>query len=91
MRGIVYTGEGVEVSDELAVRDPGPKEVRIGVRAAGVCHSDLSVINGTIPWTPPAVLGHEGAGVVEAVGADVAPDVVPTLARQRFGAVHLQG
>jgi len=39
MRGIVYTGEGVEVSDELAVRDPGPKEVRIGVRAAGVCHS----------------------------------------------------
>jgi S-(hydroxymethyl)glutathione dehydrogenase/alcohol dehydrogenase len=72
MRGIVYTGEGVEVSDELAVRDPGPKEVRIGVRAAGVCHSDLSVINGTIPWTPPAVLGHEGAGVVEAVGADVA-------------------
>src|SRR5579862_1468196 len=38
------------------------------MQAAGVCHSDLSVINGTIPFPAPAVLGHEGAGVVEAVG-----------------------
>ena len=71
MKGIVYTGDGVEISDELGIRDPGPKEVRINVMAAGVCHSDLSVINGTIPWKPPAVLGHEGAGIVEAVGAEV--------------------
>src|ERR1035438_7489318 len=68
MRGIVYTGEGVEVTDALEVRAPGPKEVRIEMVAAGVCHSDLSVINGTIPFPAPAVLGHEGAGVVEAVG-----------------------
>lgn len=71
MRGIVYTASGVEVTDELSVRDPGPKEVRVRVAAAGVCHSDLSVIDGTIPFPPPVVLGHEGAGVVEAVGAEV--------------------
>ena len=71
MRGIVYTGEGVEVTDELTVRDPGPKEVRVRIGAAGVCHSDLSVIDGTIPFPPPVVLGHEGAGVVEAVGSEV--------------------
>src|SRR5271167_4923752 len=68
MRGIVYTGEGVEVSDELEVRGPGPNEVQVRIQAAGVCHSDLSVINGTIPFPAPAVLGHEGAGIVEAVG-----------------------
>ncbi|HEY1734921.1 MAG TPA: alcohol dehydrogenase catalytic domain-containing protein, partial [Acidimicrobiales bacterium] len=71
MRGIVYTTDGVEITEELSVRDPGPKEVRVKIGAAGVCHSDLSVINRTIPFPPPVVLGHEGAGVVEAVGAEV--------------------
>lgn len=69
MRGIVYTGTGVEVTDELSVRDPLPGEVKVRIAAAGVCHSDLSVIDRTIPFPPPAVLGHEGAGVVEAVGS----------------------
>src|SRR5947207_9823516 len=41
------------------------------LRAAGLCHSDLSVIDGSIPYPTPVVLGHEGAGVVEAVGANV--------------------
>ena len=68
VRGIVYTGEGVEVTDALEVRGPGPNEVQVRMEAAGVCHSDLSVINGTIPFPAPAVLGHEGAGIVEAVG-----------------------
>jgi len=71
MRGIVYTTDGLTVTDALAVRDPGPKEVLVRVGAAGVCHSDLSVIDGTIPFPPPVVLGHEGAGVVEAVGSEV--------------------
>jgi len=71
VRGIVYTGEGVEVTNELEVREPGPNEVRIQMVAAGVCHSDLSVIDGTIPFPAPAVLGHEGAGVVESVGSEV--------------------
>src|ERR1700691_4501573 len=71
MRGIVYTGDDVEVTDQLSVGEPGPTEVRVAIGAAGVCHSDLSVINGTIPWKAPSVLGHEGAGVVEAVGSEV--------------------
>jgi D-arabinose 1-dehydrogenase-like Zn-dependent alcohol dehydrogenase len=45
VRGIVYTGEGAEVTDALEVGDPGPTEVRVSIMAAGVCHSDLSVIN----------------------------------------------
>ncbi len=71
MRGIVFTGSDAEVTDELTVKDPGRGEVLVAVQAAGVCHSDLSVIDGTIPWKPPSVLGHEGAGIVEAVGPGV--------------------
>ena len=71
MRGIVFTADGVEITDDLSVRDPGPKEVKVRIVAAGVCHSDLSVIDGTIPFPPPVVLGHEGAGVVEEVGSEV--------------------
>ncbi len=71
MRGIVYTGDGVDVTDQLEVRDPGPREVIVRIGAAGVCHSDVSVINGTIPWKAPSVLGHEGAGIVEEVGSEV--------------------
>jgi S-(hydroxymethyl)glutathione dehydrogenase/alcohol dehydrogenase len=71
MRGVVFDGKHVEVVDDLAVRDPGPGEVSVAVAAAGLCHSDLSVVDGTIPFPVPVVLGHEGAGVVEAVGAGV--------------------
>ncbi len=71
MRGIVFTGQDTEVTDHLEVRDPGPKEVLVRMVAAGICHSDLSVISGTIPFPTPVVLGHEGAGVVEAVGSAV--------------------
>jgi S-(hydroxymethyl)glutathione dehydrogenase/alcohol dehydrogenase len=71
MRGIVYTGERAEVTNDLEVRAPGPKEVLVSVVAAGVCHSDLSVLDGTIPFPPPVVMGHEGAGVVAAVGSEV--------------------
>ncbi|MFF6887832.1 alcohol dehydrogenase catalytic domain-containing protein [Streptomyces sp. NPDC012421] len=71
MRGVVFDGKSVEVVTDLEVRDPGPGEVLVGIRAAGLCHSDLSVIDGTIPFPPPVVLGHEGAGVVEAVGEGV--------------------
>ncbi|MFF1507903.1 Zn-dependent alcohol dehydrogenase [Streptomyces sp. NPDC058326] len=76
MRGVVFDGKQVQVVDDLEVRDPGPGEVLVGIAAAGLCHSDLSVIDGTIPFPPPVVLGHEGAGVVEAVGPGVT-HVVP--------------
>ncbi|GAA2292419.1 zinc-dependent alcohol dehydrogenase family protein [Streptomyces kunmingensis] len=62
--------------DDLEVRVPGAGEVLVAVAAAGLCHSDLSVIDGTIPFPRPVVLGHEGAGVVEAVG-DGVTHVVP--------------
>ncbi|WP_062645400.1 Zn-dependent alcohol dehydrogenase [Streptomyces maremycinicus] len=76
MRGVVFDGKRAEVVDDLAVRDPGPGEVLVAISAAGLCHSDLSVVDGTIPFPAPVVLGHEGAGVVDAVGAGVA-HVVP--------------
>ncbi|MFJ5548443.1 Zn-dependent alcohol dehydrogenase [Streptomyces sp. NPDC093225] len=71
MRGVVFDGKQAQVLDDLEVRDPGPGEVRVSIAAAGLCHSDLSVIDGTIPFPAPVVLGHEGAGVVESVGAGV--------------------
>ncbi|MDT9697019.1 Zn-dependent alcohol dehydrogenase [Streptomyces sp. P17] len=76
MRGVLFDGKRTEVVDDLEVREPGPGEVRVAIAAAGLCHSDLSVVDGTIPFPVPVVLGHEGAGVVEAVGAGVS-HVVP--------------
>ena len=70
MRAIVWTGE-LEVRDDVEVRNPGPREVKVRIHRAGLCHSDVSVIDGTIPMPRPIVLGHEGAGVVEEVGAAV--------------------
>jgi Zn-dependent alcohol dehydrogenase len=72
MKGVVFDGKSAQVVDDLTVRDPGPGEVLVRIAAAGLCHSDLSVIDGTIPFPIPVVLGHEGAGTVEAVGAGVA-------------------
>ncbi|MEU9170692.1 Zn-dependent alcohol dehydrogenase [Streptomyces sp. NPDC048420] len=71
MRGVLFDGRQVQVVDDLEVRDPGPGEVLVAISAAGLCHSDLSVVDGTIPFPVPVVLGHEGAGVVEAVGEGV--------------------
>jgi Zn-dependent alcohol dehydrogenase len=71
VKGIVWTGE-LEVRDDVAVRDPQPHEVRVRIVNAGLCHSDVSVIDGTIPFPTPVILGHEGAGVVEQVGDAVA-------------------
>jgi S-(hydroxymethyl)glutathione dehydrogenase/alcohol dehydrogenase len=50
---------------------PKVGEVLVRMRATGICHSDLSIINGTIRWKLPSVLGHEGAGVVEQIGEGV--------------------
>src|SRR5215468_5730224 len=72
MKAVVFHGPARGVSvDDVAVRDPGPGEVRVAIRAAGLCHSDQSVINGTIPYPVPVVLGHEGAGIIESVGPGV--------------------
>ncbi|MCZ6770463.1 MAG: alcohol dehydrogenase catalytic domain-containing protein, partial [Proteobacteria bacterium] len=62
--------------DDFSVVDvdldaPKAGEVLVKMQATGVCHSDLSIINGTIRWKLPSVLGHEGAGIVEEVGEGV--------------------
>jgi S-(hydroxymethyl)glutathione dehydrogenase / alcohol dehydrogenase len=73
MKAAVLTGveAPMEVREDVEIASPGPGEVRIKVGASGVCHSDLSVKNGTIPMPTPIVLGHEGAGVIEEVGEGV--------------------
>ncbi|MEV5147006.1 Zn-dependent alcohol dehydrogenase [Streptomyces sp. NPDC052727] len=55
----------------IELPDPGPGQVRVRLAAAGVCHSDLSLSDGTMRVPVPAVLGHEGAGTVVAVGDGV--------------------
>ena len=57
--------------EELELTGPGPGEVLVRMVATGVCHTDLKVAEGGIPVRRPIVLGHEGAGVVEEVGAGV--------------------
>src|SRR6201984_1596279 len=65
-----------EVNQPLAIEDvslqkPGPREVLIRTSVAGLCHSDLHFMEGLYPFPLPVILGHESAGVVEQVGADV--------------------
>lgn len=74
MRGAVLraVGEPLVISDDLELRGPGPGEVRVALKASGVCHSDLSIQNGTlVTGALPATLGHEGAGEVVSVGPGV--------------------
>jgi S-(hydroxymethyl)glutathione dehydrogenase/alcohol dehydrogenase len=61
----------LDVRDDVESTPVTPGKVRIRIKATGVCHSDLSAMNGTIPCAVPAVLGHEGAGEVVEVGDGV--------------------
>jgi S-(hydroxymethyl)mycothiol dehydrogenase len=72
-RGVVYAEpDSAPAVEELIVDPPGPREVLVRVEACGLCHSDLHVLE-TKGWGLrfPILLGHEGAGVVEEVGAEV--------------------
>lgn len=72
LRAAVLNEENVMPRIEtVTLADPAEGQVRVKVMAAGVCHSDLSAVRGVIPQTMPLVLGHEGAGIVEAVGEGV--------------------
>ncbi len=74
MRALVLPRPGLPTSvEELELDPPGPGEVRIRMLASGVCHSDLHVRDGGWQRPGPVVMGHEGAGVVEALGPDVDP------------------
>lgn len=60
------------VIDEMTLADAGPGEVLVEISGAGLCHSDLSVIDGSRPRKLPLVMGHEASGIVREVGAEVA-------------------
>ena len=68
---ICYERDKPLAVEEIDCDAPGRNEVRVRMAASGVCHSDLSVINGTIPSAMPILIGHEGAGVVEEIGEGV--------------------
>ena len=59
------------VIDELEMDPLKPGDVLVRIKASGLCHTDLEVIQGSLAYPMPIVLGHEGAGVVEAVGSGV--------------------
>ena len=76
MKAVVAHEKNRFTVTDVDLAAPKIGEVLVRMRAIGVCHSDLSIINGTIPSPFPTVLGHEGAGIVEAVGEGVT-NVVP--------------
>ena len=77
VNGVVAAGRGAKVSVEtILVPDPGPGEALVKVQACGVCHTDLHYREGGINDEFPFLLGHEAAGVVEAVGEGVT-DLAP--------------
>ena len=68
---VVYeAGVPIEVAD-FEVGSVGPHDVRVKVGASGLCHSDVAVQTGDLPFPLPMILGHEGAGIVEEVGDEV--------------------
>jgi alcohol dehydrogenase, propanol-preferring len=74
---------------DVPVPDPGPGEVLVEIRGAGLCHSDLHIMEwpeGTMPWSVPFTLGHESAGVVAAVGPGARREVgEPVLVYPSWG------
>jgi S-(hydroxymethyl)glutathione dehydrogenase / alcohol dehydrogenase len=63
--------EKLEIRDDLEAGPVGPGQVKVDIKATGVCHSDVSAMSGIIPQPAPFVPGHEGAGVVAEVGEGV--------------------
>jgi len=70
-RGVVVPELGRTSVEEIEVAEPGPQDVVVRIEASGVCHSDLHVLETGWAHPLPVVLGHEGAGVVEAAGSEV--------------------
>jgi S-(hydroxymethyl)glutathione dehydrogenase/alcohol dehydrogenase len=73
MKAAVLTelNKDLEIRDDVELGEVGPRDVRVKIVSSGVCHSDVSAQNGTIPMQTPCVLGHEGAGIVQEVGGAV--------------------
>lgn len=73
---VVESGGAPFTLADVELDEPGPREAVVRMVATGLCHTDLGVASGGLPFPLPGVLGHEGAGVVEAVGPAVT-GVVP--------------
>jgi Zn-dependent alcohol dehydrogenase len=73
MRAAVLEQQGkpLVLRDDVEIQDPGPGQVRVRVSHCGLCHSDLSVIDGAFPSSVPVILGHEAAGIVDQIGPGV--------------------
>ncbi len=71
MRAAIFVGTPELSVEDVIPIDPGPRQVVVRIGASGVCHSDVSASNGSLPLPPPCILGHEGAGIVEWVGPEV--------------------
>src|SRR5438552_18668952 len=77
MRVAIFEEAGAAPALQEAEHTPlQDNEVLVRIAGVGVCHTDLSGLNGKVPLPTPAVLGHEGAGVVEEVGSEVT-DLAP--------------
>jgi len=64
-------GDPLRIFDDVEIDDPREGEVLVRIRHCGVCHSDLGIVDGKMPYPMPVVLGHEASGTVEALGAGV--------------------
>jgi len=73
MRAAVFTqsGRALDIIEGVRIDDPRPGEVLVRIRHCGVCHSDLSIIDGALPFPTPAILGHEASGTIAALGSGV--------------------
>ena len=71
MRAAIFVGTPELSVEDVTPLDPGPRQVVVRIGASGVCHSDVSASNGSLPLPPPCILGHEGAGIVEWAGPEV--------------------
>ncbi|HET8944466.1 MAG TPA: alcohol dehydrogenase catalytic domain-containing protein, partial [Dehalococcoidia bacterium] len=72
MKAAIFRGVNQPLTiEQIDIDKPRGREVLVRTVAAGVCHSDLHFIEGLWPFPPPAVLGHEAAGIVEEVGEQV--------------------
>ena len=73
MKAAVFHGPNQPLKiEQVEIDEPREREVLMRTVASGVCHSDLHFVDGLYPFPPPAVLGHEGAGIVEKIGSQVA-------------------
>ncbi len=78
MKALVWNGPGTQLGvEELELPEPREGEVRVRIKAAGVCHSDLSMVDGTLNPPHPLVIGHEASGVIVETGEHVVLNWAP--------------